>query len=107
MCFAWYLLVLTRVFSLQWEAIKDSDLTKKRIESIRHVLGHEKGGFSQKFSFEYLLSERAARSVLEKKRALRLYIWLSLSFRLIVLREQPLFIKGIWQKVGGQIFLLL
>lgn len=50
MCLAWYLLVLTRVFSLQWEAIKDSDLTKRRIESIRHVLGHEKSGFSQKFS---------------------------------------------------------
>lgn len=57
------LLVLTRVFSLQWEAIKDSDLTKKRIESIRHVLGHEKSGFSQKFGSKYLLSERAARSV--------------------------------------------
>lgn len=63
MCLAWYLLVLTRVFSLQWEAIKDSDLTKRRIESIRHVLGHEKSGFSQKFSFKYLLSERVARSV--------------------------------------------
>ena len=73
MCLAWYLLVLTRVFSLQWEAIKDSDLTKKGIESIRHVLGHEKSGFSQKFSFKYLLSERAARSVFlfwkKKKRA--------------------------------------
>ena len=99
------------MFSLQWEAIKDSDLTKKRIESIRHVLRHEKSGYSQKFSFKYLLSERAARSVsvfvLEKKRTLRLYIWLSLSFRLIVLRGQPLFIKGIWQKVSGQFFLLL
>lgn len=82
MCLAWYLLVLTRVFSLQWEAIKDSDLTKRRIESIRHVLGHEKSGFSQKFSFKYLLSERAARSVFlfwKKKTCLKV-IYLALTF---------------------------